>query len=238
MTSGSQAGGQALEYQRVADELRSRILNGEFRAGDRLPVEKDLAGHYGVGRSTVREALRLLSSQDLLTSTRGVQGGTFVKNPEPGKISEFLEATVGFLAAGEQVTVEELLDVRAILEVPAARMAAQRHDPDEGSELEALALPTEDVAGSFNRNRLFHVTLLKASGNRLLEVVALPVFDVLRDRFRRYDGGPEFWSFVDGDHAEIAKAVISGNVEQAEQAMTGHLERLNTVYPSIYKGDT
>src|SRR6478735_5117351 len=78
-------------YQALAADLRDRIVSGEFQPGDRLPIEPDLCVRYGVSRSTVREALRLLASQNLIRTVRGTTGGSFVAHPDPDHISAYLE---------------------------------------------------------------------------------------------------------------------------------------------------
>ncbi len=62
-------------YAVLAEHLRNRILSGELQPGARLPGEAELTAEFGVGRSTIREALRSLASQNLITTTRGVTGG-------------------------------------------------------------------------------------------------------------------------------------------------------------------
>ena len=86
-------------YQELANRLRDQILAGTFTPGDRLPIEPELSALYGVSRSTVREALRVLSSQNLVTTVRGVTGGTFVIRPEPDQISSYLQASFSLLTA-------------------------------------------------------------------------------------------------------------------------------------------
>src|SRR5829696_7791978 len=108
----------------LSDALRARILTRELRPGDRLPIEPDLAEQYGVSRSTVREALRVLASQGLVSTSRGVQGGSFISCPEPAQISEYLHASLGLLAESKNITVDALLEARDVLEVPAAGLAA------------------------------------------------------------------------------------------------------------------
>lgn len=67
-------------YAVLAGHLRSRILSGELQPGERLPGEAELTAEFGVGRSTIREALRSLASQNLIETTRGVTGGASVMN--------------------------------------------------------------------------------------------------------------------------------------------------------------
>src|SRR5215212_11970491 len=119
----------------LADALRARILTRELRPGQRLPIEPDLADEYDVSRSTVREALRVLASQGLVSTTRGMQGGSFISCPEPGQISEYLHASLGLLAESRNVGVEAMLEAREFLEVPAAGVAAVRRTE---VQLEAL----------------------------------------------------------------------------------------------------
>ena len=117
-------------YQMLADALRARILTRELQPGDRLPIEPDLAEQYGVSRSTVREALRVLASQGLVGTWRGMQGGSFITCPEPVQISDYLHASLGLLAwRPKNVGVDALLEARDMLEVPAAGLAAARRSP-------------------------------------------------------------------------------------------------------------
>ena len=124
-------------YRRLADHLRTAILSGEFGPGERLPIEAELAAQFGVGRSTAREALRLLTSEGIVVTQRGATGGTFVGHPDPSIISERLESTLMLLSLTERVTVEHLVATREALEIPATRAAAspmRRQSPcDTGS---------------------------------------------------------------------------------------------------------
>ena len=80
------------EYQRLADDIKAAILTGALAPGDRL-VEADLADQYEVSRGTVREAIRLLASQNLVETVRGRSGGTFVARVVPETISEYSTST-------------------------------------------------------------------------------------------------------------------------------------------------
>jgi DNA-binding FadR family transcriptional regulator len=220
-------------YEELADRLRARILSGELVPGDRLPIEPDLCEQYGVSRTTVREALRQLSSQNLIMTTRGVTGGSYVRAPEPAHIRDFLEASIGLLAMHEGVTVDALVEVRDLLEVPAARLAAERRTAAHLERLRAAAASAPGDEKSFERNWLFHVELLQATGNPLLEVVAQPVFRVLQSRFVR-DRAPElFWTTVDHDHREILHAIEAGDGDAAEETTRRHLEHLRLAYRRI-----
>lgn len=225
-------------YQQVADQLRNLILAGELRPGTRLPAEAELTQMFGVSRGTVREALRVLESQQLVETTRGVSGGTHVADPEPNSISDFLSTSIGLLSGADGVSVDELLEARELLEVPAARLAAERRTPEDVAVLRAcLATSGKDLdrGHRFEGNRDFHVGLLSAAHNRLIHVMTRPIFTVLTSRFLRDAAPPDFWQQVNDDHVRIADAVERGDGEEAANEMFDHLEHLRSTYAEIQR---
>ena len=112
-------------YEQVADQLLSMINSGELKPGDRLPSEAELAADFGVSRTTVREALRILATRNLIHTRKGMAGGHFIVEPTVGSISEFLVANYGLLTAANTVTLEHLLQAREMIEGPAAAIAAR-----------------------------------------------------------------------------------------------------------------
>lgn len=228
---------RAPAYQRLADELRGQIVDGLLAPGDRLPIEPDLCALYGVSRSTVREALRVLSSQDLVSTTRGVTGGTFVVNPGVDHISDYLQASLGLLATNGKASVDHLLEIRELLEVPAAGLAALRRSEDQMEQMRSTLFDprTVDPASVFESNRSFHVQLLRITGNPLLESLTRPVFGVLNQRFLRENAPKRFWHRVDRDHREILAMIEAEDQDGAEQAQHEHLSHLRTTYQRIDK---
>lgn len=222
-------------YAQVAGQLRELIVTGHLHAGNQLPTEAELSTVFGVSRSTIREALRSLSAQNLVYTSRGVTGGTFVAKVDPDTVSDFLRTSLGLMSGSETVSVSDLLEARAALEVPAARFAAiRRTDP----QLEQLRLNVEvghieDESVRFDKNTEFHALVLQASGNQLLNIVASPIFEVLRSRFRRDDVPTNYWQSVDHDHLRIYQYLLDGDSQAAEQAMREHLSRLEATYESI-----
>src|SRR5436309_7846070 len=91
--------GRALAYQQLADDLREQITSGQLRPGQRLPTEPELCLRTGVSRSTVREALRLLTSQHLIVTTRGVSGGSYVAKPDAATLADSLSRGMSLLVA-------------------------------------------------------------------------------------------------------------------------------------------
>ena len=225
-----------LAYEEVAHQLRAMILAGELRAGHRLPTEDELREQFGVGRSTIREALRTLSSHGLLTTSRGVGGGSSVAQLDHDDVTEMLEAAIAVLTQSEGVTVAELLEARDLLEVPAARLAALRRT-DEQLELIRKTIPRSVDRIPFRRiydvNHAFHEALLDAAQNRLLHAMTQPVFTVLGNRFARERAQRDFWRVVMADHSNILQAVVARDPDKAGREMHAHLMHLRTTYEAI-----
>ena len=129
-------------YEQVADQLRSLIVTGRLPQGGRLPPETQLARELGVSRATVREALRLLAAQGLVRTAKGQTGGSYVTLPTVDHISESLSSNITLLADARDLTLEELIEVRELLEVPAARLAARRRREGDVERLRATIPPT------------------------------------------------------------------------------------------------
>ncbi len=221
-------------YTLLAERIRLQVLAGALTAGDRLPNEAELGTQYGVSRSTVREALRLLSSEHLVVTMRGVAGGSFVSYPNSEQISRNLQTGISLMGGG-RVSVDDLLDVRLMLEVPGAAMAAERRMPDDLVALQAALLDHEaqQPATLHANTRNFHQLLLVASHNPLLELVTVPLFRVLDERFAREDAPVSFWLSVDDDHRRILRTVEAGDAAGARQAQHEHLMRLSATYKAM-----
>lgn len=219
-------------YEQVANQLHELIIKGTLTVGERLPAEGEMATQFGVSRSTIREALRGLSSQRLVHTKRGVSGGTFVAEPSSEHVHTYLETTIGLLSGADVVSVDEILEARELFEEPAARLAAGRRSEDDLNRLRATLGPGDGAVPphGFVGHREFHFAILKASGNQLLDVIARPVFSVLETRFVRDRTSSGFWAAVEADHQDIFDAIAAGDSEASGRFMHSHLERLRPMY--------
>jgi GntR family transcriptional regulator, transcriptional repressor for pyruvate dehydrogenase complex len=225
-------------YEQVAAQLRDLIVRGEIMPGQRLPVESELPALFGVSRSTIREALRVLSSQNLVATRRGVHGGTFVVQPQCSYVGDFLEASLGLMTVDDAVTVDELIEVRAMLEVPAARLAASRRTDTHVKSLRAIlsgGLETPSDSRD-SESREFHQVIVDAAGNALLEMVTRPIFGVLQSHFEKPGAPASFWAGIGHDHTRIVEAIDAGDEDAAAHEMLLHLEHLRTSYRALEDG--
>ncbi len=230
--------GAAKAYEFVAARLREQILDGALPQGTRLPNEIVLAGEFGVSRATVREALRLLAAQNLIRTAKGAGGGSYVTVPSAEHVSESLRSGLGLMTAAEDVSLEELLEARELLEVPAAELAARRRGDEQVERLRAsipsqpLRLGTQE---QFAYNADFHSIVIEASANTLLSIAAQPVFAVLQTHLARSRLGRTFHRAINDDHREIAAAIESRDERAAGERMVEHLEFLRPYYEQAWR---
>ena len=189
----------------VADRIRSRILAGEFEAGERLAEER-LSEELGVSRMPVREALRSLAAEGIVTL-------------EPRRGASVTVYT------DEQV--QELVEVRATLESLNAKLAARRHDPKQIAELERIlaagARITEktSLAAIQENNNQFHGALERIADNSVLTNIVRSLRDRTAFIFAKQSRKRvrENWD----EHAGIVRAVIAGDSDLAALLAARHV---------------
>ena len=148
--------------------------------------------------------------------------GSYVQVPSVGHISKVLHSSINLLTAAHHVTVEELLEARELLEVPAARLAAERRANDDVTRLRQCihdSGPTVDAAVELAHNTDFHAIVLATSGNTLLAIAAQPVFNVLMSGFSHSSLGTRFHQSVSG----MASRASSRN--ESDASTTDSLKR-------------
>jgi GntR family transcriptional repressor for pyruvate dehydrogenase complex len=201
---------------RVADDLASRLAVGEWQVGERLPSENALAETYGVGRSTIREAIRTLAARGQLTARQG--DGVYVLSATP-------ESDV--LRLFSRAELADVVEARGAIEAEAARLAALRVTPSTMDALRTAeqARTAAHAAGpdAFAAADVeLHRALVAASGNpvivSLFEQFA-PVLDPAIRELTMFETGEASPIGADLDeHAAIVDAVCRGASEEAAAA--------------------
>ena len=161
----------------VADRLRLAIVNGDIPRGNALPAEHELIESFGVGRASMREALRILETEGLLKVTRGAKGGAEVIGPTLGLAAH----AVGMVLQAEGTKLADVQTARQIIEPPAARMVAERGSPDAIEKLTEILEQEREAVGTPDFPFLamrFHETLIQLSGNRTLSTFLLVLHEI------------------------------------------------------------
>ncbi len=206
----------------VVDQLRSLIESGEFKPGERIPAERDLAVRLGVGRPAVREALRELKAQGLLISGRGAQGTTVTSLPSP----QFGGPLNALLGQGAERIIE-LMEVRSAVEIEAAGLAARRATLEDLRQLsDRLTNPGEVISPEADVS--FHAAIAEATHNPLFASVIQEPVELLHDHMAAvlaaYYAEPGGAAALQQQHDAIRRAIRSGNEQKAREAMRHHLD--------------
>jgi DNA-binding FadR family transcriptional regulator len=159
--------------QQIADELRALIVSGELVEGDSLGHEPELVERFGVSRPSLREALRILEAEGLVTVVRGVHGGVVVHAPD----QRMTARTAALVLQARNVSLADVFEARGLLEPVAARViAGLRGRRSAVKELRGLVAAEEDAiedAEEFGMaNAAFHHRLVSLAGNQTLSIVA------------------------------------------------------------------
>jgi DNA-binding FadR family transcriptional regulator len=213
-------------YQLLADELRAEITSGRLQPGERLPPEPELCVRSGVSRSTVREALRLLASQYLIVTTRGVTGGSFVAHPDASQLSEALSTGLTLLSNSAGVGFADLLELRRALEIPAAALAATRRTEENLAELRAALFDPDhdDLDKMLLAHAEFHSAVAKSTGNPLFELVTRPLYHVTYGEEVMENLPPGYWARIDADHRELVDCLAAREPDAAATVGRRHLD--------------
>ncbi|MEE2059013.1 FadR/GntR family transcriptional regulator [Rhodococcus artemisiae] len=211
--------------EQIARQTVDFIINNGLKPGTRLPVESELGKMLGVGRNTLREAMRLLEAWGVIEIRQGRNGGAVVRHPAPSDLRGPL--TVQLLFDG--ATLEDVLAIRLMLEPEMAYLAAQKVSEGDADELDAsVERMRSDTTGPHEvfvqENRVFHAAIATQSGNIVLRSVIESIEAV-------FDGTTQGISYKDrrrasvaDAHARIAKAIRDGNPAQARDEMRAHIE--------------
>jgi len=152
----------------LADDLRERILRGEFPEGTALPPERELVTQTRMSRTTVREALRILEVQGLVGIRTGRAGGAFVQRPG----GESVASSVSLVIRGQHIRMAALMETREALEPSCAELAARYRTEEDLASLDeandALAAETEPVSDFLQANIDWHMAVAIAGHNELL----------------------------------------------------------------------
>jgi DNA-binding FadR family transcriptional regulator len=157
-------------------QIEAMILARKLRSGDRLPSERQLQVKYGIGRGTVREALRSLQQEGLIEVKRGARGGAFVKEVDSERVSE----TLATLIRHGGVSIEHLAEFREVIEPATAAFAAERATPEDivklrgllGQGKELVKRGKRNLEGFYEWELNMHTELGRISRNPLFEWIS------------------------------------------------------------------
>jgi GntR family transcriptional repressor for pyruvate dehydrogenase complex len=208
---------------KVFETLYEMIVSGQFKRGQKLPSQEELARQFAVSRNTLREAMNKLYAMGLLTTHQGI--GTVVESPKP---EGFLSALSGqFLL--DTLSVREFVEARICIERTAVRLAVARagkHDIERLQEIldsQKLAFENNDAEEFARQDAAFHMGLTQLSGNRVL----MKFLQTIQDMLHRFIGEvvqlPGAISDAMRFHMRVTGAIAAKNADLAEREIVSHL---------------
>src|SRR5438477_912799 len=207
----------------VIAQSRQAIMSGQYRPGDRLPTEREMAQQFGVSRVTVRDALRALEANGLVRVKVGGQGGPYVAEPDIALLS----ASIGTHLHLRGTTFQELAEARQALETTAAQLAAERATEEDLVALEtAIQGPIRPPPGEAAASSLdFHTALVIAAHNQALLAMFRATRALSQDAFDTLHAQqPDMADAARQTHGQLYSAIAAREPDRAAGLMQSHLE--------------
>jgi GntR family transcriptional regulator, transcriptional repressor for pyruvate dehydrogenase complex len=220
---------------RVARQMVRDIVERDMQPGDPLQPESGMLERFGVSRASLREALRILETQGIITIKPGPGGGPSLAAVDSSDFGRM--ATLFFQVT--RVTLGAVLEARLVIEPVMAGLAATRHDPELNGRLEEVV--REHYEAQTDREWLattqeFHALVCGMSGNPLLNLLAGALKDIYTDRVSGFVFPEENRDHVRTTHGKIAKAIVKGDARTAERLMREHMATLAGFFEERYPG--
>lgn len=201
----------------LAERLQQQILSGDYAPGAALPTERALVSTTGLGRGSVREALRILEAQGLVRTRAGRYGGSVVARPTDA----LLATHISLFAKGNSVSLRALVEARQALEPMVAYLAARNRTAEDLATLKAISrridqAAVDDVPLFLQENVHWHSALAAASHNDLLRAftasISAQMFEASRlDKF----ASPDVRGLVTHAHRRILQAIEAQDADLA-----------------------
>lgn len=224
----------------VANDITRLIIDGHLAPGTRLPSERELAREIGVSRTVIREAVRVLAAKGLLETRQGI--GTTVLTVTRDQIVEPLSLLVQIQEGG--VAFEDLHQVRSILEVEIAGLAASQATEADITNLRRIMIEMEESQDNPDlfavRDTEFHQALGQMTHNPILGLLLGVIRDLLQDYItqvtRRINPAEQVLPY----HSRILEMVAAGDEQGAREAMHAHLQQIRRNHEEAFHevGDT
>ncbi|MFI6986457.1 FadR/GntR family transcriptional regulator [Embleya sp. NPDC050154] len=227
---------RSLRNAGIADELarrlRRRILDGPLRDGDMLPKQDDLIAEFGVGRTTLRQAFRILETEGLITVKRGNTGGAVVHVPQPADAAHMF----GMVMHARQVRLDDLAQALRRLEPVCAALCAAR--PDRATEVvpwlrevhARMERAVEDGPAYIRAGRDFHEALVLLCGNETMKILLGAVEVLWAQQEREWaqealaDTGERVRRAGLRDHERLIALIEAGDESEVYRESVRHLE--------------
>ena len=216
-------------YEEVAEQIKEAILDGHLKPAERLPSERDLCEMFGVGRPTVREALRVLDNMGIIEIGTGIKGST-VKDVDITQYMEAVREQMSHLIKVNEETIRELWEVRKYIELGISLTAAAKATEKDINTLREfihrMEKTSNDIHAYFPIAVEFHKYLAKLTQNKIFYILWGMFEDILLKGYMPnlqslFPKGP---SRLLESNKTLVNAIKSGDPDKIKSAMEFHAE--------------
>lgn len=218
----------------LSSQIKNEIISGKYPAGAMLPSETEMALQLNLSRPTVREALRLLESEGLVSIRPGPRGGPRVERPSSMTVTRSLTTLFQY----ERVSLAELLEARRAIEPACARVAAGSATPEDiealKTSVERMRASLDDDAVFWTENANFHVALAEAGNNTVLNTLMVSLRELIYEFTAGLHIAPEERMETVTEHTAIMQAIAAKDPAAAGRAAEAHLASFETRLKQVF----
>ncbi len=217
-------------FEEISSKVKDLVFEGTLKPGDRLPSEVELAKQFGVGRQSVREALRLLELSGFISVQKGYGGGPVVKDTISTRIRNlYLDAF-----RMEKITIDEFATARTVIEKAIINEVIDQADESDIKRLQenldqAQALIAKKELAT-DKNFEFHALLAKASKNSVFIILEKSINAIHRNLRSRSTADFETTRKAVKAHQKLLDAIISKEREKAIKLLEDHIYEVKKSY--------
>ena len=222
--------------QLIEGQLKEAIIRHHYRAGDKLPSERELVDMFGASRSSIREAIRSLERSGFVVVKKGVQGGAFVlQKGDSTLMVNYLRDMMRL----RQVSLDEILQVRLIIEPEVAAAAAERATPEYIELLEEITrdqlrgFDSENPVMQFDRNPRFHRIIAEMTGNQVFIIIMQILLEIHAFRMNQFKLDEKTIQKITHQHDGIIEALKKKDKELAFEEMKNHVLAVHQMHKAL-----
>jgi GntR family transcriptional repressor for pyruvate dehydrogenase complex len=212
-------------FEVILDQIKDLLVTDNLKVGQKIPSEIELSQSLGVSRSSLREALKILSVLGMLESKTGE--GTIIRKAEP----ENLKSLMSLVAVSRGLDTVELFEIRMILEMHSASLAANRRNQEDLNtikkyltQMDSEHVNQETEAAS---DYSFHIAIVETSKNSILvmlmELISGLLGEQIKETRKKLSSSSKFMEKIQNQHWKIYEAIKEENPEKSHEAMLEHL---------------
>jgi len=222
--------------QLIEEQLKEAIIRHHYSAGDKLPSERELVDMFGASRSSIREAIRSLERSGFVVVKKGVQGGAFVlQKGDSTLMVNYLRDMMRL----RQVSLDEILQARLIIEPEVAAAAAQRATPEYIELLEEITqdqlkgFDSENPVMQFDRNPRFHRIIAEMTGNQVFIIIMQILLEIHAFRMNQFKLDEKTIRKITHQHDGIIEALKKKDKELAFEEMKKHVLAVHQMHKAL-----